>query len=116
MKIDLTYTLYQGTYTPYVDALRQGQPLSHVCGVCDSKTFPPRLCCDRAYNFCLTDNTATVLYRTDGGEKAVALVQFIGCENRVIAEIANPAIQGEKCVLVPPKQGTFGVRVQIEEE
>ncbi len=116
MKIDLTYTLHQGTYAPYVDALRQGHAVSHLCAVCNGKTFPPRLCCDTSYNFHVTDNTATVLYRTDSGEKAVALVQFKDCENRVIAEIINPEIQGKRCVLVPPKQGTFGICIRIEPE
>ena len=101
--VTLDYTLGTGWLTPWLDGLRKGKAVASSCSACDAAHFPPLRACPTCRKpsdgWRNLDGTATVLFRTNGADGDIAMVQFDGASSACVARADTLPDGATRCVL-----------------
>ena len=88
-RVTLEYALGEGWLAPWRDGLRQGKAVASTCSTCDEAQFPPLRVCPKCRvpsdGWRTLTGRATVLFRTNGTDGDIAMVQFDGASGATIA-------------------------------
>ncbi|MEP2892758.1 Zn-ribbon domain-containing OB-fold protein [Tateyamaria sp.] len=101
--VNLNYTLGAGWLTPWLDGLRNGKAVASTCTACDAAHFPPLRACptcrQNTDGWCTLNGTAKVLFRTNGTDGDIAMVQFDGASSACIARADTLPEGTTRCAL-----------------
>lgn len=116
--LTLDYTIGEGWLTPWVDGLREGQPIASSCSACESAQFPPLRICPNCRipsdRWTKLEGRAAVQFRTDGSDGAFALARFAGAQGAAVVRVEDLPNTEKYGRLLPAMDGPLVIRLGPE--
>ena len=104
-QVTLDYTLGAGWLTPWLNGLREGKAVASTCSGCNAAQFPPLRVCPTCRlpsdGWRTLNGSATILYRTNGTDGDIAMVQFDGASGAAITRVEALAELATRAILAP---------------